>query len=138
MLSLCLDTNTYSAFRRAQPDVVQILSSVDHVWMPVTVLAELRAGFLSGNRNAANELALQAFLDSPSVTVAVHSATTSRYYAAVHHQLKRDGKFIPVNDVWIAACALEHQCPIFTFDAHFHRVNGVQVVASVQDWLALK
>jgi predicted nucleic acid-binding protein len=62
---------------------------------------------------------------------------TSRHYAKIHRQLKRDGRAIPANDIWIAATAMELDCPIFTFDKHFKYVKNLSVVSSEADWIKL-
>lgn len=40
--------------------------------------------------------------------------------------LKRKGKPIPENDVWIAACALQHDLILVTRDGHFEYVEGLR------------
>ena len=137
MLALCLDTNTYSAYRNADPDAKKLIAAVDQLWLPATVLGELRAGFLNGSKSVANELLLQQFMDLPYVAVAPTTEATSRHYAQVHHHLRRQGKPIPTNDMWIAACALELDCPMYSFDAHFNCVKWLKVVASTEDWRRL-
>lgn len=51
---------------------------------------------------------------------------TASHYAEVRHQLKKDGRPIPENDVWIAALARQHQLPIVSRDAHFDSVRGIR------------
>jgi tRNA(fMet)-specific endonuclease VapC len=135
--TLCLDTNTYSAFRKAIPEAVTLVNAVDQVWMPAVVLGELRAGFLNGNKHVANELLLHQFLDQPSVVVGSISEVTSRHYAKIHSLLRQSGTPIPSNDIWIAACALELDCPLYSFDAHFKHVKGLKIVTSTEDWKVL-
>jgi predicted nucleic acid-binding protein len=35
---------------------------------------------------------------------------------------------IPINDIWIAALAIETQVPLLARDAHFSRVTGLSVI----------
>ncbi|MGE3842006.1 MAG: PIN domain-containing protein [Vicinamibacterales bacterium] len=60
--------------------------------------------------------------------LAVSPATTV-VYAEVRAALKKCGRPIPANDVWIAALALEHRLPVLTRDAHFEAVPGLARVA---------
>ncbi len=53
---------------------------------------------------------------------------TASLYARIYAQLRRAGKQIPTNDIWIAACALEHNLPLDTTDAHFALVPGLRLV----------
>ncbi len=137
MTALCIDTNVYSAYRKGVNEIVDIFKAASHVWIPAIVLGELRFGFVNGNRNASNELLLEQFLESPTVSVAVAGAPTSREYAFLSHQLRVRGAPIPTNDIWIAASAMELDCPVLTFATHFKRIEGLRVVGSVQDWIDL-
>jgi tRNA(fMet)-specific endonuclease VapC len=137
VISLCLDTNAYSAHQRGDAFAVQLMAAVDELWIPAVVLGELRSGFLKGNKGASNELHLQRFLQLDCVSVAPVSEVTSRHYAEIFQQLRHDGQPIPVNDIWIAAAGLELNCPVFTFDKHFHFVKGLNVVNQESDWMKI-
>ena len=52
-------------------------------------------------------------------------APTASRYGRVKGQLKARGRLIPENDVWIAACALEHDLIVVTRDSHFDEVEGL-------------
>ena len=58
------------------------------------------------------------------------SAATAEQFGQLKDQLARAGTPIPENDLWIAACALEHELPLATLDSHFARVPGLKVL----DW----
>lgn len=51
---------------------------------------------------------------------------TARHYAAIRLELKRAGKPIPANDVWIAALARQHAMPVMNRDSHFDFVGGLR------------
>jgi predicted nucleic acid-binding protein len=46
--------------------------------------------------------------------------------AEVKQGLRRRGRPIPINDVWIAASCMEHGALILTLDAHFDAVDGLR------------
>jgi tRNA(fMet)-specific endonuclease VapC len=50
---------------------------------------------------------------------------TARFYGTVVMQLRRKGRPIPQNDMWIAATALQHNLTLLTKDTHFDEVNGL-------------
>jgi tRNA(fMet)-specific endonuclease VapC len=128
MSHLCLDTNTYTALLAGNARAVAVIASARNVWMPAPVLGELRAGFAKGSRVAANELILQEFLASPHVqTIAIDEAAT-RCYARIFDQLRRAGRPIPTNDLWIGACVMNVGYPLFTLDQHFAAIDGIEVV----------
>ena len=136
MRSICLDTHTYAALLTGQADALAIIGTADQVWMPAPVLGELRTGFLKGRKAAANELVLQDFLASPHVRVAPVDEAVSRSYAQVFDQLRKIGKPIPTNDLWIAACALHIACPLYSLDRHFQLVDGIDLVHDLEQWRA--
>ena len=48
---------------------------------------------------------LEAFLDSPGVSIHPIDETTADFYAEIVQTLRAQGTPIPVNDIWIAATA---------------------------------
>jgi predicted nucleic acid-binding protein len=51
---------------------------------------------------------------------------TSSHYAQVRSELKKAGKPIPSNDLWIAALARQHRLPLMSQDTHFDAVQGLK------------
>jgi predicted nucleic acid-binding protein len=44
---------------------------------------------------------------------------TTHHYAAVFHQLRKQGTPIPTNDMWLAALVLQHNLALHARDKHF-------------------
>jgi len=118
-MRLVLDTNRYTDLMGAVPDVVDTVESASEIFMPFAVLGELRAGFASGNRRAANDRILDAFLQKPFVKAIYADDKTIPVYAALYSDLRRRGRVIPQNDLWIAALCVQHAMSIYTRDGHF-------------------
>ena len=53
---------------------------------------------------------------------------TAEIYARVIFELEQCGRRIPINDIWIAACALEAGLPLVARDEHFARIAGLHVI----------
>jgi predicted nucleic acid-binding protein len=51
---------------------------------------------------------------------------TAERYADIRAELKRAGRPIPGNDLWIAALARQHKTPLLSRDAHFDFVPGLK------------
>lgn len=130
-----LDTNAYTAFKLGRKEAVDVMAMSPQLGLPVVVIAELLAGFAAGSREAANRKDLSAFLDSPRVQVLAASLTTADFYARVCAVLRRRGKPIPTNDLWVAATALEHGAALFSYDGHFDAVDGLRCGQSVETLL---
>jgi tRNA(fMet)-specific endonuclease VapC len=118
-MRVALDTSRYEDLSRGAPDVLDVIRTVDRVFLPVIVLGELRAGFAYGTKAVENERALQRFLANPRVDVLPCDDATTHHYARVAAQLRRQGTPIPLNDIWIAAVVLQHGLTLYTRDAHF-------------------
>ena len=51
---------------------------------------------------------------------------TARLYGTIRDQLRRKGRPIPDNDIWIAAIALQRGLILVTRDAHFDEIESLQ------------
>jgi tRNA(fMet)-specific endonuclease VapC len=122
-----LDTDAYSAFKRGDARIVDCIARADEILVPVPVLGELRVGFKAGTMEKRNLAELEAFLSARRVSVACMTEQTALFYAEIHSGLKRQGTPLPVNDVWIAACTVEHGAVLISDDAHFKRIPGLFV-----------
>ncbi len=59
------------------------------------------------------------------------SPVTWERVARLTWELDRKGVVLPATDLAIAACALEQDVPILTFDKHFRAIPGVVVLDSL-------
>ena len=123
---LVLDTSAYSHLRKGHAQVLDNLSAAEQVTLPVVVLGELEAAFERGNRAAENRRVLADFLAEPFVSVLNVTPATVRHYARVFVTLRAAGTPIPLNDVWIAAAALECHGQLLTSDRHYLRVPALR------------
>jgi tRNA(fMet)-specific endonuclease VapC len=82
----------------------------------------LYSGFRAGSRWAESTAQLTRFLSKPSVRVLSVTEETALRYAEVDVYLRKNGRPIPRNDVWIAASALEHGLQLLTLDTHFREI----------------
>jgi tRNA(fMet)-specific endonuclease VapC len=87
----------------------------------------LYAGFKGGNREKENRTILGTFLKKPSVLALNTSIETAELFGNVKNILKLAGRPIPINDVWIAAHALEHGAVLVTLDKHFSTIPGLRL-----------
>lgn len=118
-MRLALDTNRYVAFCRGLPEAVQPVQEADEVFLPFPTLAELRAGFLCGNRSRRNERVFARFLSSARVAILFADEQTTHHYARLFRQLREQGTPIPTNDLWIASLVVQHDLVLCSGDRHF-------------------
>ena len=126
---ILLDTNAYTAFKQGHPDAVEIVQRATRLALCSIVLGELLAGFAIGSREAKNQAELRQFLRSERVHILTVDEGTAAFYAAVYRGLRVKGHPIPTNDMWIAAAALQHGWPLYSYDGDFQYVDGLTVGA---------
>jgi predicted nucleic acid-binding protein len=124
-MKILLDTNTYVAFKRGNPEVLEVLQQACQIGLCSVVLGELLAGFALGNRESRNLEELNEFLQAPRVVLFTVDEVTAKYYAKVYKQLRAQGQPIPTNDLWIAAIALQHSFALLSYDQHFLNVEDL-------------
>ena len=122
-----MDTSAYSAFMRGHGGVVDAVRHAEEIVFTPTVLGELKSGFLLGSQTARNEKELAQFLESSRVRTVVMDEETAARYAVIFADLKKAGRPVPSNDLWIAASAMQHGLPILSLDSHFLRIKQVLV-----------
>ncbi len=127
MSKVLLDTNAYARFLAGDTKVLDTLAAAETVHMSVFVLGELEAGFRAGAKRPENRRILDRFLGKPSVAVLNASRETAEIFGMVKDSLRKAGRPIPMNDVWIAAHALETGSLLITYDAHFRAVPGLRL-----------
>jgi tRNA(fMet)-specific endonuclease VapC len=125
---MILDTNALSAIADDDPDVIAFLARSDQIAIPVIVLGEYRYGVRQSRHRAAYEAWLRELLRD-CIVIDVNEATAT-HYAEVATDLKRIGKPIPANDLWIAALCRQHSLPLLSRDRHFDFVAGIKRI----DW----
>jgi tRNA(fMet)-specific endonuclease VapC len=124
-MRLLLDTNAYSALREGHAEVAGQVRRAERVLLSVVVLGELFYGFRHGSRYEDNRRSLEAFLDHPYVIVVPITVTTADRFGRIAASLRRKGRPIPTNDVWVAAHAMETGAELVTFDQHFQQIDGL-------------
>lgn len=123
-MALILDTNALSAAAESDPDALQVLANAEGVALPVVALGEFRYGIAQSRYRTRYEQWLREWV--ASVLVLDVDADTTQYYAQIGLELKKRGKPIPVNDLWIAALCRQHGLPLLTRDRHFDEVEGLK------------
>jgi predicted nucleic acid-binding protein len=127
-VALILDTNALSAAADREPAALEVVASAERLAVPVIVLGEYRLGIAQSRRRTEYENWLREWIGT--VTVLDINEQTAHHYAAIGMELKRSGKPIPANDLWIAALCRQHSLPLISRDRHFELVKGLKRV----DW----
>jgi tRNA(fMet)-specific endonuclease VapC len=127
MRRILLDTNAYIRLLAGDEKVLDALAGAERIYMSVFVLGELSAGFRAGRKGRENKNILDRFMEKPAVEILDATRDTADCFGLVKASLRKAGTPIPVNDVWIAAQALETGSILVTFDDHFKAVPGLRI-----------
>lgn len=117
---MIVDTNGLSAFADGDPVVGNLLLETAEIAVPVIVLGEFRYGIRGSRHRAEYENWLAESLSA--FRVLAIDEDTARWYAELRFLLKRRGRPIPANDLWIASLARQHGLPVLSRDRHFDAV----------------
>lgn len=128
MQELLIDTNIYAYAMKGDPEVTSVLRRCDKIGICAISIGELLSGFKGGSKEEKNKEELKQFLDSPRVFLYPIDENTAEFYSAVFSELRKIGKPIPTNDIWIASVAFQYGLRVFTRDAHFSHICGLMVV----------
>jgi tRNA(fMet)-specific endonuclease VapC len=121
---MIVDTNALSAAADDEPAVIAILTRASQMVIPVIVLGEYRYGIAQSRHCAAYENWLAGLLRDCAV-LDINEPTT-QHYAEITFELRKKGKPIPTNDLWIAALCRQHSLPLLSRDRHFDQVTGLK------------
>lgn len=120
---MIVDTNGLSAWWLNEPSFIGHIVHAERLCVPVPALAEFRFGILKSRFREK----MTGWLNDALTTTTVLAADeiTTRHYAEIRLQLSSAGTPIPMNDLWIAAIARQHQLPVVSRDTHFDHVAGL-------------
>ena len=113
----------FNGIRDASPQ----LSRADRIYISPVVLGEIRSGFGDSRKDRAAAAVLDDFLTLPYVQIVPVSETAADYYAGLFRHLRREGRKIPDNDLWIAAQSLELGTLLLSRDTHFAGIPNLRV-----------
>jgi len=125
-VNLVIDTSIYCDFAEGIPQTVDILADMgQHLYLPSVVIGELSYGFRKGSRRIANEKKLDRIIRLLEIQIIDITRSVASKYGLIYLALVRNGKKIPLNDVWIAACCMEVGGTLLTRDQYFEHVEQI-------------
>lgn len=125
---IALDTNAYRALSDGNTGLGAQMRTASSIGLPIIVLGELYYGAYAGSKQEENLLALQRFLRSPRVELLHVDDTTTKLFGEIATELRRLGKSIQQDDMWIAALCKQYGYPLATADKGFSNITGLELV----------
>ena len=119
-----LDTNVLIALLKDEIEIQDRSQNVTIVSLPVPAIGEL----YYGARKSGNPIENLARVNrlTQRFPLLFCDLETARWYGIIKNRLRRKGRPIPNNDIWIAAIAMQHGLILVTRDSHFDEVDSLQ------------
>lgn len=127
-MKLLLDTNAYSAFRRGNKKILNLLNKANKIYLPLIVIGELYYGFIDGNIFVRNKVLLDKFVNHPLITTLSLDLKTAELFGEISTVLKQKSIIIQQNDIWIAALCKQHNLILISNDRGFKYIPALPVL----------
>jgi tRNA(fMet)-specific endonuclease VapC len=122
-----LDTNIIIALFAKERRVLQKLRNAERVYLSSIAVGELLYGAHKSTQARSNIARIEEFAAANSVLAC--DLGTARHYGRVKDRLRRKGRPLPENDIWMAALARQHGLMLVSRDAHFTEVENLTLKA---------
>ena len=124
--NLLLDTNIIVSLLRGDKMLDKRLAKVGNFLIPSIATGELFVGAYKSNRTIENLNKIESLIQD--ITIVPCDLGTSREYGRIKDGLRKKGRPIPDNDIWITAMARQHDLTLVTRDKHFWEVDDLKLV----------
>ena len=121
-----LDTNVITKLLDKAPEAVSLIQKIDKFFTSIIVVGELYYAAANSSKRDANYKKFQEVLSCMEIIPIDDMVCMS--YMEIKMELKKKGKPVPDNDIWIAACAYTHNLSVATFDHHFSEITLIELV----------
>ena len=120
-----LDSNIVIDIFRNDTEAIAKVSQLSTIYIPVIVLGELYYGANKSSQTPNRIIEIEQL--KRLVNLLEVTDRTAIIYGEIKNELRKKGRPIPENDIWIAAIAQETKLPVLTRDKHFQEVGGIRV-----------
>ncbi len=132
-----LDTDHCSYIEQQRPEVIQRLRNLPpdaEIMVSVITQGELLAGVavISDETRRKKLTGVYENLLAIISDILMVDSLAAHAYSEIFAQLRRNGRPIPTNDIWIAAIARAHDLILVTNDDHFRHIDGL----IIENWVA--
>ena len=124
-----LDTNIIAAWLKGETSVADKIDKAKEIHIPIIAVGELYYGALYSTQVAKNIKEIKSITANYGVLQIDEKTTIA--YGNIKAALRKKGKPIPENVIWIAAIAKRFKLVVVTRDKHFKEIEGI----NIKSWL---
>jgi tRNA(fMet)-specific endonuclease VapC len=121
-----LDTNIIIAILNRDYSITRQLTRDMILFVPCIALGEAFSGAYRSGRIRENIQAVKTI--SERFPILPCNKGTAEAYGTLHSYVKKKGKPIPENDLWIAAIAHQRGFTLITRDNHFRHIEHLSII----------
>ncbi len=125
---ILLDTNIISAWLKGEKLIADKIDEANEVYIPIIVLGELYYGAQYSTNVQTNITNINKVVERYELLNT--NEDTAYLYGIIKASLRKKGKPIPENDIWIATIAKQHEFTLITRDKHFNEIDDL----SIENW----
>ncbi len=119
-----LDTNIITAWLKGEKPIADKIDNAKEIYIPIIAIGELYYGALYSTRIEKNISDIKRITSYYNVLLIDEAVTL--IYGNIKAALRKKGKPIPENDIWIAAIAQHYELAIVTRDKHFKEIDTIK------------
>jgi|SRR5690606_4017694 len=123
--NVLLDTNIISAWLKGDSSIADNIDLNNGVFIPAIVVGEMYYGAQYSTNVKKNIKNIQKVITHYEVLYV--DTDTALIYGKIKAELRRKGRPIPENDIWIAAISIQYNLILITRDGHFNEVEGLLI-----------
>ena len=120
-----LDTNIVIALFADDSVLVGKIAKTEDIFVSAVVIGELFYGASKSGRPGKNSERIDIFASDNVILNC--DMETARWYGKIKNRLRKKGRPIPENDIWIAAIAFQHDLILISRDEHFEEVEDLKL-----------
>lgn len=120
-----LDTNIIVAWLSGETNIASKIDKAKEIHIPVIVLGELYYGALYSTQVEKNIQQIKNIIVIYNILMIDEETTIA--YGNIKAALRKKGKPIPENDIWIAALGMRYELVLITRDKHFKEIESIKV-----------
>lgn len=120
-----LDTNAIIALQRNDVGLTTLLISASEIFIPIVAIGELYFGAYKSQKVDENHKKVGEF--ARNRTILNINTNTTDIYGQIKQYLRKKGRPIPENDLWIASIAIQNNLVLITRDAHFSEIDYLTI-----------
>jgi tRNA(fMet)-specific endonuclease VapC len=120
-----LDTNIITAWLKGETGIAERIDKAKEIHLPITVIGELYYGALYSTKVQKNISDINKL--TAQYNVLLVDETVAAVYGSIKAELRKKGKPIPENDIWIAAIAIQNNLILITRDKHFKEIERIKI-----------